>query len=126
MKAICGLGRVVSNVNIPNTALQIPNLPAEAVVETNAIFDRDSIRPIAAGEMPEAIKALTMPHIQIHEKTLKAAMNPNLDLVVDAFMEDPNMCGKNVSREQAQALAKDMIYATLKYLPEGWKEQLGK
>ena len=34
IKALCGLTRVISNVNIPNTALQIPNLPAAAVVET--------------------------------------------------------------------------------------------
>ena len=32
IKALCGLGRLVSNVNIPNTAGQIPNLPREAVV----------------------------------------------------------------------------------------------
>ena len=38
IKALCGLERVVSNVNIPNTGMQIGNLPAEAVVETNAIL----------------------------------------------------------------------------------------
>lgn len=27
IKSLCGLDRVVSNVNIPNTNLQIPNLP---------------------------------------------------------------------------------------------------
>lgn len=124
MKAICGLGRVISNVNIPNNNLQIPNLPAEAVVETNAVFDRDSIRPVLAGAMPEGILELTMPHIRMHEMTLKAAMNPNLELVVDAFMEDPNMKGKHVSREQAEELAKDMIRATMKYLPKEWEEQV--
>ena len=31
IKALCGLERVVSNVNIPNTGMQIGNLPAEAV-----------------------------------------------------------------------------------------------
>ena len=39
IKALCGLDRMVSNVNIPNTNLQIPNLPADAVVETNAVFE---------------------------------------------------------------------------------------
>ena len=46
IKALCGLTRMISNVNIPNTAGQIPNLPASAVVETNAVFSRDSIAPI--------------------------------------------------------------------------------
>lgn len=42
---------MISNVNIPNTAGQIPNLPASAVVETNAVFSRDSIAPIFAGNL---------------------------------------------------------------------------
>lgn len=122
IKALCGLGRVISNVNIPNTQLQIPNLPADAVVETNAVFDRDSIHPVGAGNMPEAIKELTMPHIRNYERVLQAAEHPDLSLVIDAFMEDPNMKGKHVTREQAEALAKDMIRATLAYLPEKWRE----
>ena len=44
IKALCGLRRMVSNVNIPNTNLQIKNLPADAIVETNAVFERDAIR----------------------------------------------------------------------------------
>ena len=57
LKALCGLGRTVSNVNIPNTLLQIPNLPSEAVVETNALFSRDSIKPVMAGKVPANIRA---------------------------------------------------------------------
>ena len=74
IKALCGLTRVVSNVNIPNTYLQIPNLPSTAVVETNAVFSRDSIKPLVAGNLPENVKALIMPHVENHEYTLKAAL----------------------------------------------------
>ena len=63
IKALLGLGRVVSNVNIPNTAGQIPNLPKSAVVETNALFERDHIYPVAAGELPEGILKLIQPHV---------------------------------------------------------------
>ena len=49
IKSLCGLERSISNVNIPNTAPQIANLPADAVVETNAVFSLDSIQPIVAG-----------------------------------------------------------------------------
>ena len=48
IKALCGLGRLVSNVNIPNTYGQIPNLSRNAVVERNAVFERDAIRPMIA------------------------------------------------------------------------------
>lgn len=124
IKALCGLGRVISNVNIPNTQLQIENLPSTAVVETNAVFDRNSIRPLHAGRMPENIKELTMPHINIQEKVLLASMHPDLDLVINAFLEDPNVISHQISREEVSLLARDMIAATMKYLPAEWENQL--
>ena len=77
MKALCGLNRMVSNVNIPNTAGQIPNLPRTAVVETNAVFYKGTIQPIVAGEMKPVIRDLVMPHVVNHERMLEAAMKPN-------------------------------------------------
>lgn len=121
IKALCGLERVVSNVNIPNNALQIANLPADAVVETNAVFERDAIRPVAAGEIPENVKVLVMPHIENHETTLKAALNCDKELVVKAFMNDPLVKGKKCTEKQVRDLVDDMIQGSLKYLPEGWK-----
>lgn len=121
IKALCGLDRMVSNVNIPNTNLQIPNLPADAVVETNAVFERDSIRPLVAGNVPENVKALLMPHIENHEYTLKAALTCDKELVVKAFMNDPNVKGKKCSEADVRKLVDDMIAGTIKYLPEGWK-----
>ena len=46
IKALCGLSRMVSNVNMPNIHSQISNLPKEAIVENNAVFERDCIGPI--------------------------------------------------------------------------------
>ncbi len=122
IKALCGLSRFISNVNIPNTALQIPNLPAHAVVETNAVFCRDSIRPIEAGSVPENIKELLMPHIENHELIYRAARECDRGLVVKAFMNDPLIRGKNCSGEDVESLVKDMIEAGIAYLPEGWKD----
>lgn len=70
IKALCGLTRVISNVNIPNTAGQIPNLPKSAVVETNAVFSRDSIAPVYAGNLTEEIRQLMLPHVMNHEEYL--------------------------------------------------------
>ena len=122
IKALCGLGRFISNVNIPNYALQIPNLPAEAVVETNAVFSRDSIRPIFAGEVKEDVKALIMPHIRNHERTLEAALTYNRDLLYEAFKNDPQLIGKNCSDEDIKSLVDDMIDNTLEYLPKEWRK----
>jgi len=112
IKALCGLTRVISNVNIPNTAGQIRNLPAEAIVETNAVFGRDSIRPVAAGELPENVLKLIIPHVENHERIYEAATTGNVELVVDAFMADPLMSGK-LTEAQARELIKDMMEKTI-------------
>ena len=51
IKALLGLGDLISNVNIPNHG-QIANLPAGAVVEANALFGYDRIEPVHAGNVP--------------------------------------------------------------------------
>lgn len=114
IKALCGLGRVVSNVNVPNTAGQIPNLPREAVVETNALFERDAIRPVFAGEVPEQVKELIMPHVENHERVMEVVLggNRNVDLLVKAFMEDPLVKGR-VKETEVRMLIEDMMEATL-------------
>ena len=111
IKALCGLTRVISNVNIPNTSRQISNLPKEAIVETNAVFGRDSIRPVVAGELPECIRQLIIPHIENHGRIYEAAITGNVELVVEAFMADPLMSGK-LTEAQARELIKDMMEQT--------------
>lgn len=120
IKALCGLDRVVSNVNIPNTGLQIPNLPATAVVETNAVFSRDSIKPLIAGEIPSDVLALITPHVENHELVLQAALTCDKEPVYQAFLNDPLVKGR-ASEAEVKALVDDMIANTLTYLPEGWK-----
>lgn len=120
IKALCGLDRVVSNVNIPNTNLQIPNLPKTAVVETNAVFSRNSIKPVIAGSLPDSVRALIMPHVENHEYTLKAALECDRASVYKAFLNDPQVKGR-ASEEDVKKLADDMIANTMKYLPDGWK-----
>ena len=122
IKALCGLERVISNVNIPNTNGQIPNLPRTAIVETNAVFGKDFIRPVIAGKMPENILQLTMPHIDNHEDIMNAALTCNFDFAYRAFMNDPLVKPK-CSPENGKRLLRDMIRNTLAYLPENWKQQ---
>ncbi len=148
IKALLGLTRVISNVNIPNSALQIPNLPADAVVETNAVFSRDSVRPVAAGALSAEIKERILPHVENHERTYNAAvlamgredlMIPSQygqsndaagnalplaercrEMVVEGFLHDPLVAGHHPSEEDVRALANDMIDNTLAFLPAGW------
>jgi alpha-galactosidase/6-phospho-beta-glucosidase family protein len=75
---------------------------------------------VAAGKVPENVKALLMPHIENHERTLKAALTCDEELVVQAFLHDPVVKGKQPQEAQVRSLVHDMIENTRKYLPDGW------
>ena len=94
--------------------------PVQAVVETNAVFERDAIRPILAGDLPECVKELIMPAFENHEAILEAALTCNEELVVKAFMNDPQVKGRKCKEQDIRLLVKDMLDGTKKYLPEGW------
>lgn len=119
IKALCGLGRLVSNVNIPNTHGQIANLPRDCVVETNAVFSRDSIAPMFAGCIPEKVLPLMQPHVENQRDTLTAALTHDFDLCHKVLMRDPLVAGR-ITNEQGEALLRDMLVNTKAYLP-GWK-----
>lgn len=119
IRALCGLGRMVSNVNLPNRG-QIANLPLGAVVETNAVFGRDSVQPLLAGALPEDIRRLILPHVENHALTLEAALTCSREKVVQAFLNDPNTRAKCTDEGKLRALADDMIAGTARYLPRGW------
>ena len=119
MKALTGLDRVVSNVNLPNGG-QIPNLPLGAVVETNAVFAKNSVRPVLAGPVSEELRALILPHIENQGLILGAALSCDRETVVRAFLNDPNVRAKCTDEAAIRALVDDMIAGTAKYLPDGW------
>lgn len=117
LKALLGLGDIVSNVNIPNMG-QIPNLPLGAVVETNALFGYQRIQPVMAGDVPANILPLITRHVGNQENTLRAALNCDRELAFSTFMNDPQMSG--VSLEDGKALFEEMLVAQKKYLPAEW------
>ena len=121
IKALCGIGRLVSNVNIPNYAGQIPNISADTVVETNAVFSYDAINPLYAGAAPDGVRGLLDPHIENQRDILDAALTCDFDLALKAFMRDPLVAGR-ITEAEGAALLHDMIDQTATYLPEGWKK----
>lgn len=120
IKALCGLTRMVSNVNIPNYARQIPNLPETAIVETNAVFDQDHVRPIYAGTLPSALCELILPHIINQQRIYKAATTYDSDVVAESMLNDP-LIKDYLNRKQILELSHDMLKATKDYLPKQWE-----
>lgn len=121
MKALLGLGDLVTNVNLPNRG-QIEGLPFDAVVETNAIFRNNSIKPICAGKLPTPIENMVSLHIRNQETTLQAALTKDKSLAFQAFVQDPLV---QISPDDAKELLDKMLYQTKEYL-QGWniKEEI--
>lgn len=90
IKALLGLGDIVTNVNLENAG-QISNLPLHAVVETNAHFSRDSVIPLSAGALPAGIAPLINQHVANQELIIEAALTENTDLAFQAFFNDPSI-----------------------------------
>ncbi len=89
IKALTGLGDLVTNVNVENVG-QVSNMPLHAVVETNAHFSRDSVRPLAAGALPAGIASLISRHSANQELIVEAALTEKNDLAFQAFFNDPS------------------------------------
>ena len=117
IKALLGLGNMVTNVNLPNRG-QIPNLPIGTIVETNAIFSGDSVAPQMAGCIPAQILNLTMPAVCNQEVVLEAALKKDIDLALCAIMTD--RLSDRLSGADAREMLLQMLRNTKEYLP-GWK-----
>ncbi len=120
MKALLGLGDMISNVNLPNRG-QIANLPMGAVVETNAYFSRQGVTPMMVGDMPGGPLGLVMPHAVNQKNVLKAVMTGDKELAFQAFLNEPLM--QPVSPWDARVLFEDMLRATAAYLPEAFQPE---
>lgn len=112
MRALLGLHDFVTNVNIPNVG-QIPNLPLGAVVETNATFRSNELRPVMAGPIPEQIYPLIMRISSEQEVVAKGIKNRDLEMVFEAFANDPLV---TIPVEDSRKLFKEMIENTKAYL----------
>lgn len=114
IRALLGLHAFVTNVNVPNVG-QIPNLPLGAVVETNALFSKDSVHPLMAGNVPGGVLSLMLPTVQNQLTTVQAGLTRDLDLAFRAFCAD-RLCDR-LSPAKAQALFDEMLANTKDYLP---------
>lgn len=114
IRALLGLEDMVTNVNIPNQG-QIPNLPLGAVVETNAVFSDNSLRPVQAGPIPKSINSLISRICAEQEMVVKAAINRDLEQAFQAFIADP-LVDLNIS--DGRKLFDEMVANTAAYLQE--------
>jgi alpha-galactosidase len=113
IKALLGLGNLVTTVNLPNRG-QMPDLPQGSVVETNAEFSRDLIQPLLNEGLPNEIRNLTLHHIYNQEGITEAAFEEDGEKAFRVFLNDFSI--QTLSRDQARELFAAM---TAKTLPQG-------
>ncbi|MBR2377004.1 MAG: alpha-glucosidase/alpha-galactosidase [Clostridia bacterium] len=114
IRALLGLHTMVTNVNLPNVG-QIPNLPLDVVVETNAVFSDDAVTPVMAGELPIEIYPLITRIIGEQEIVVESALKRDVELAFKAFVNNPLV---TIGIDDAKKLYKEMLENTKRYLQE--------
>ena len=112
IRALLGLSTLVTNVNIPNKG-QIPNLPKDIVVETNACFRSNSVEPVFAGAIPDNIHPLVTRIADEQQLVTDGAYSRDLNKVFCAFLNNPL---NDLSIKDSKDLFYEMIENTKKYL----------
>ena len=112
IKALLGVDDLVTNVNIPNVG-QMKDVPLGAVVETNAFFSRDSVRPVASGRLPDPVLGLVLRQVMNQETVAEAALKKDYEAAFAAFVNDPLV---TVSLRDARRLYREMLENTKAYL----------
>ncbi|MGH7142539.1 MAG: alpha-glucosidase/alpha-galactosidase [Planctomycetota bacterium] len=115
IKALLGLGDMVTNVNMPNVG-QLFGFPLNAVVETNARLSADSIQPLSAGRMVPQVEALVRRHVSNQETIIEAALHSDRELAFTAILNDPLTA---IPIDRAAQMFDQMLKATKPWLPAG-------
>jgi alpha-galactosidase len=110
VKALLGQGSLISNVNMPNQG-QMPDLPRDAVVETNAVFSRDTIEPVIGGELPVDLRNLVMHHVLAQEGIIQAAFEQDYEKAFRVFSQD--LAVQTLPLKDARTLFNRMCSKTL-------------
>lgn len=112
IKALMGLKNLITNVDIENKG-QASNLPLGSIVQTNALFSHNSVRPVMSGALPEELTALTMRHISNEKTLLASAVEKDLDIAFNAFLNDPLV---TLSLNEATEMFRAMLAENRTYL----------
>jgi alpha-galactosidase len=116
IRALVGLGDVITNVNVENQG-QIANLPLRAVVETNAVFGHNEVRPVVAGALPTGLQSLIARHVSNQEMIVEAALTRDKEMAFQAVFNDPT---NQLPLDEAWEMFNLMLQAGREFLP-GWE-----
>ena len=113
IKAILGFDVKLSNVNLPNQG-QMKDFPLGAIVETNAIFTNDTVRPLCSKTLSPAVNDLILRNLYNQENLYYGIKERNIERIFLSFKNDP-LCS-TLSPEDCCKLFIEMMENTRSYL----------
>ncbi|MBC8586137.1 family 4 glycosyl hydrolase [Youxingia wuxianensis] len=113
MKALMGMGDLVTNVNLPNQG-QVSDLPLGRIVETNAHFTSGKITPVIAGELGGVPHAMTIRVSDNFDQVVTSCLKDDLSGCLSAFQNDQLVT--RISHGQAEEMFMAMLKNTEAYL----------
>lgn len=112
IKALVGLGELMTNVNYKNLG-QVSNLPMDVVVETNAQFQKDEVHPITAGPVPPSLLPLLSRHCTNQELVVESALTSDRDLAFQAIYLDPT---NSLTIDRSWSMFNELLIASKEYI----------
>ena len=106
-------GREVYSANLPNRG-QVPNLPADSIVESPCVADASGLKPIAQPPLSPAIAGTLASRFQWVETIVDAALEGSREKFIQALVLD----GSVDSMDTAVRLADELLQAQAEYLPQ--------
>lgn len=100
-------------VAYPNVG-QIPNLPADVVVETWASISASGVSPCCAGEMPQPLRGMMMANIEEQELSVEAALSGDRSKVIQAMFVSPMVA----NADTIEPMTDELLAANADLLPQ--------
>lgn len=108
MCALRGFQTKVSNVNLPNEG-QVPGLSLGSIVESNAVFTNDSVRPVMTKPLKPAVLNLVLRCSNNIDVLYEGIKHRDKDIIFQSFVNQP-LCS-NLSLDTAKQLFEEMWQA---------------
>jgi alpha-galactosidase len=102
-------------LNIPNAG-QVPDLPADVVVESMCVVDGSGVAGRDAPKLPPAIAEQLRRVSASQELTVDAAFSGDRDTVFEAMLADP-LAGR-IDYDELGRMTDELLAATSKWLPQ--------
>ncbi len=120
IKALCGFGTVISNVNLPNRG-QSRVLPEGSIVESNCLFTADSLSPVVSADPTDGAYKLIRRASDNIDNLCRGIREKDMELIFRTFCAQ-GLC-KSLSENDARALFREMIDGTREYLVDYFGEE---